>query len=338
MVWLNILTNLIKSVNHVLLLATLASISMTVSLAISFMSMCLPLNDATIYVAILLSWLISVITPLVSLTMAAPTLVSKNQTTLVCLIPTQFQVSQSSDRSVLTISKSTSLSRRSIRNLSRTLCLGRTLWCLICTVCQARRQETSHKKNWWKLSSCTTSTTDLQQHRLYKVHHQWVKQSVKWVSLRVWQWSQFQSMLPDLKSVWLSVTNRTSENLTLNSWSTSLIWDRLSASPTSSQHLSLIKSSKCPLIVHNRWLVSSTLRTSTRQLAPSTKYRWWSVSCLLWLFWSVCSPKNSLVCRWRCCVSSLTFRSSFMKALSNCLSLHWSLWSTQQATTCNSPT
>lgn len=139
--------NQIKSVSHVLLLATLVSIMMTVSLAISFMSMCLPLNDATIYVAILLSLLISVITLLASLTMAALTLVNKNQTTLVSSIPTQSQVSQSTDQSALTTSKSTSLSRRSLRNLSRTLCLGRTLWRLICTVCQARRQETSHKKN-----------------------------------------------------------------------------------------------------------------------------------------------------------------------------------------------
>ena len=301
------------------------------------------LADVMICVVILLSWLINVTTLSVSFMMVALTLVNRKLTTLVSSILTLYRVSQSTDPSVHTISKSTSLSSKSSKNLSKTLWLGRTSLCLFCMVCQVQRQETSHKKNWRRLLFCMISIKDLQLPCLYQLRKRStpmliinpITKSVKSVFLSISQFSLCQSMLPNQKSHSLSVTIMTSLNQTLSWWSTSLTWDPLLTFPTSQPHLTLTNSSKSPHIDLTQWSVDSTLMMSTHWPVLSTNWVWWLVCCRLWLLWLVFSPKNSSVCKWSCCLSSLTFLSSTLMALCNCLFLPWNHWSSQQDTTCN---
>jgi len=89
--------------------------------------------------------------------MAVLTLVKKNLITRVSSILRLCRVSQSTGPSVLTTSKSISLSNTLRKNLSRTLWHGRTWLCLSCTVCQVPHRGITHKKNWWRLSCCMTS-------------------------------------------------------------------------------------------------------------------------------------------------------------------------------------
>ena len=142
-------------------------------------------------------------------------------------------------------------------------------------------------------------------------------------------------MLSNQKSQSLLVTIMTSLNQTLSWWSTSLTYDPLSTFPTSQPHLTLTNWSKSPHIDLTQWSVSSTLMTSTHWPVLSTNWVWWLVCCHLWLLWLVFSPKNSSVSKWSCCVSSLTFLSSTLMVLCNCLSLPWNLLSSQQDTTYN---
>ena len=269
----------INFVNLVSVLVTHVSTMLTVWHVTCFTSSFLPSNDVMTCVVILSLWLISVTTLLASCMMVVLTLVKKNLITHVFSVLTLFQVSQSTDPSVLTISMSISLSNTSKKNLSRTLWHGLMWLCLSCTVCQVQLWEITHKNNWWKLLSCMTSIKVHQQLYHLMINKIYLKKSIiksiKSFLLHhhlFWQSSQCQSILPSQKSVSLSVTNRISLSQTSDSFSTSRTWKPVSTSPTSPPHLTLTKSSKWHPIDLSQWLASFTLNKSTHWPVLSTKW------------------------------------------------------------------